>query len=308
MSSNEVQNQLDVVKNLQSVEEDVISDKANFGVTPTSANFEQFGYNPRFTYTDQPEGVEVRILGKEGRDQKPLVGRTGLLDIRTNIISEKELKWFFAAAGGGVGTIDNSRTFVFSYLQRGTETFRVMKGCMPLNATITIGNRGLVELTGQIISLLPNNETQNANGDLPGTPVFAPALVGTPFTHLSGGSEPFTYNATKYRERNFTCAITRELSLNDSSGDVEAVFAKAARKTINGSISIFKKDLLLVTDSRSLTERSASRVVSSSGPGISLDFTNFQFQNHPLGFDQDSSDALIEELPYESAEVTVTVT
>jgi len=300
-----ISNQRDVVLQLQYLFEDSRTTPANWGTTPATGTFLQAGFNPRFTYTDQPEGQDIRILGSEGKETRIKIGHAGLLDIRTNIVDSTFIKWFFNAAGGGAATIDDSATFLFSHKVAGVETFRGLQGCIPLNATLEIPNRAAVELTAQVLVTQPTDEaaTQVLAG-IPGTTTNATQPTGPVLTHLSGGDLALTINAVTYRDRGYTLSITRELSALDSSGSVNWLFARAARKIITGSATVFRVDGLNQAAAMALNEVTATRILESAVSTITM--TKFQIQSHPTEYNTDDSDALMEELAFECTELAIT--
>lgn len=298
-----ISNQRDIVDQLQGAFEDSRTTPENFGTTPASASFTRAGYNPTFKYTDQPQGVLVHILGDEAHNTKVRVGLSGMLELRTNISDSTRwiLKWVFNAAGGGANTIDDSVTFLTSYKILGNTKYRVMKGCLPVNGTLDIPNRGLVSLSCQILVTNPQNEA-TAHGLT--TPTLASTPTDTVWTHLSGGVKPFVIGGITYRDRGFRLSITRMLSPTDSSGDLNVIFAKAAKKTISGSISIFKIDTDNQAKTVLLTERTATRVLKTSVSTLTLSKT--QWQSHPTEFEADSADTLVEELDFICNNVAIT--
>lgn len=299
-----ISNQRDVVLQLQYLFENSRTTPANWGTTPATGTFLQAGFNPRFTYTDQPEGQDIRILGSEGKETRIKIGHAGLLDIRTNIVDSVFLKWFFDAAGGGAATIDDSATFLFSHNVAGTEVFRGLQGCIPLNATLEIPNRAAVEMTAQILVTQPTDEAATLIlAGVPAATVQATQPTGPVLTHLSGGDEALVINTVSYRDRGFTVSITRELSALDSSGSVNWLFARAARKIITGSATVFRIDSLNQIGAMAMNEVAATRVLESAVSTIT--FTKFQIQSHPTEYNTDDSDALMEELAFECTEIAI---
>lgn len=304
-----ISNQRSITKQLQYVFEDSRTTPGNWGTTPATPTFTQAGYSPAFTYTDQPEGVDVRLLGTEGKITRVKTGMSGLLDFRTTIVDSTLAKWFFNAAGGGAGTIDDSATFLYTHQVLGNDTYRVMKGCIPLNATLDIPHRGLIELSGQVLVTQPSDEGLFSGIDAAEfggtTPTYATQLTGPPWTHLSGGTTPLTIGGSTYRDRGMRVSITRELSLLDSSGDVNVLFARASRKTISGTITAFRVDSLNQAAASALTEfaGTTTRVLKTATSTVT--FTNLQFQDHPTNYSDDSSDALMEELTFSCTEISI---
>ncbi len=302
-----ISNQRSVTKQLQYVFEDSRTTPGNWGTTPSTPTFVQAGYNPTFTYTDQPEGVDVRILGNEGKTTKVKVGMSGLLDIRTHIVDSTLAKWFFNAAGGGAGTIDDSATFLFTHNVLGNDTYRIGKGCFPLNATLDVPNRGVIELTGQILVTQPANEglVSAISGVITGTPTYATQLTGPVWTHLTGGSKPLTIGGNNYRDRGMRLSVTREGSMLDSSGDEFIQFIKASKKTISGSITAFRIDSLNQAAAVALTEFAGTTTRVLKTAVSTATFTKMQFQDHPTDYTTDSADALLEELTFTCTELAI---
>lgn len=295
-----VSSQRDVSKQLQYVFETSQVTPSLFGTEKADPVYIQAGYNPRFVYRDQPDGVEVRKLGSEDKDSTVLVGAQGLLELRTNIVDANLLKWIFNAVGGGASTIDDSVTFLEAHKILGVEYFKRLRGCLPLSATLEIGNRGLIELSAQIIVTQPDAVTTTHTT---GSGAYATALTGPPWTHLSGGADPFLYNAQAYKTRGMSISVTRELSMIDSDGDNNIQFLRAARRIITGSINIFEVNKVLEAAAIAQTENSMSRVVKSGGAASTASFTKVTFDEHAIEFDQESSDSRIEVLPFKAATI-----
>jgi len=304
-----ISNQRSITKQLQYVFEDSRTTPSNWGTPPATPTFVQAGYSPAFTYTDQPEGVDIRLLGTEGKITRVRTGLSGLLDIRTSITNSSLAKWFFNAVGGGAGTIDDSATFLYTHQVLGVDTYRIMKGCIPLNATLDIPHRGIIELSGQVLVTQPENEGAfsgiNAAEFGGTTPTYAVQLVGPPWTHLTGGVKPLTIGNNNYRDRGMRLSITRELSLLDSSGDLNVLFARASRKSITGTITAFRIDSLNQAAAAALTEFAGTTTRVLKTAVSTLTFTNLQFQDHPTNYSDDSSDALMEELTFSCTEVAI---
>jgi hypothetical protein len=304
-----ISNHRSVTKNLQYVFEGSRTTPASWGTTPATPTFVQAGYSPTFTYTDQPEGVDVKVLGTEAKITRVKVGMSGLLDVRTHLTDSALAKWFYNAFGGGAGTIDDSATFLYTHQVLGVDTYRILKGCIPLNATLDVPHRGIVELSGQILVTQPVDEGAFSGisaAEFGGTtPTYATQPTGPPWTHLSGGSQPLTIGNNNYRDRGMRVSITRELSLLDSSGDTNVLFARAARKTITGTITAFRIDSLNQAAAVALTEfaGTTTRVLKTATSTIT--FTKLQFQDHPTDYSLDSSDALMEELTFACSDIAI---
>jgi hypothetical protein len=77
------------------------------------------------------------------------------------------------------------------------------------------------------------------------------------------------------------------------------MFARASKKTITGTVMVFRIDSINQIAANALTEftQTNARIIHSSGPQT-LAMTNFQLTGHATEFSTDSADALMEELNF----------
>lgn len=300
-----VSSQVDVQKPIQYYAEGLSSTASNFAkAVPSSTSFTVIGKNAKFTYTDDITTEQLRKVGSVNRVDSVLTGKQGTLDITTNVTDDDLdfIKYCFNDADGTTATVSSSLAFVYSYKVAGTETFRILRGCLPTSASLNVTNRGLVELQATFTVFSPDNETQSANGGLT-TPTFGSVSSSTVWSHSSGGSSPFTWDSVSYRERGFTLNVSYEYTTLDSSGDLTVQWATISKKEVSGSASIFKKDLLLQADVTAHNKVTASRVIKTSVATVT--FTSAVFDGHSYNADGDSSDATLEELNFTANSVAI---
>jgi hypothetical protein len=295
--------QKDVVKQLQYIAEGTTA--ATFGVIPTNPAFVMAGINPTILAVKKPVPYETRELGYLTRQNVQSVFNSGEVTFKTNILDSTMLKWLFNAPAGA-GTIDESKTFVYSYNVNGTETFRVMKGCKPLDAHLMIKPKGQLELTAHLYVANMVDETQSANGGITlGTGAFASQLGPTGgWLHSDGGAGPFTYNSTVYRDFGMTLGVKWIHEYLDSSGDLQTLYMKPSKKELTFDIDIAKYDMLVNIDAAALSRRSASRVLKTATSTMTL--TNVNFTDPTTSLDQTSTKILVEALKGIADEVAIT--
>jgi hypothetical protein len=300
-----VSSQVDVQKPVQYYAEGLLSTATNFAkAIPTSTSFTTIGKNAKFTYSDEITKEDLRKAGSINRNDSVLTGKQGTLQITTNVTDDDLdfIKYCFNDGDGTTATIDSSLAFVYSYNVAGTETYRILKGCLPTSASLNVTNRGLVELQATFTVFSPEDETQSSDGGLT-TPSFGTVTTGTVWSHSSGGSSPFTWDSVTYRERGFNLGVSYEYTTLDSSGETTIQWAKITKKEVTGSASIFKKDLLLQADVTAHNRVTASRVIKTSQATVT--FTNAVFDGHSYNADGDTSDATIEEMGFTADSVAI---
>ncbi|UVF62234.1 major tail protein [Nitrososphaeria virus YSH_1032793] len=295
--------QLDVVNPLQYVGEGLLSNPALFGAlsNPTWLNV---GINPVWDFKYIPEAIEVRKVGQSGRYGKTKVFETALINFRTFIndtYGYPFLKYLFNEGNGStVGTIDESIDMVFSHKVAGTTNYTRGRGCLPLSATLTIPEKGLCELSGQIFVAQP---VLIGTSDPKGTGAYASASSGSAWTHSEGGSNPVTHNGTTYKTKGFSVSVNRELAVLDSSGDGQVLWAKPVVKSISGSMDVFQKDILLLTDFKAQTSRALSRVIKTAVTTCSM--TDVVFEDDPIAIPEGTSaDPLMDRLSFSAGTIS----
>jgi hypothetical protein len=275
-----ISTQLDVVQPLQYVGEGLLSNPALFGqlANPTWLNV---GINPVWSYKYNPEAIEVRKVGSAGRYGKVKVFETAIINFKTLIndaYGYPFLKYMFNEGNGStVGTIDESIDMVFAHKVAGTTNYSRARGCLPLSATLNIPEKGLMELSGQIFVSQP---ALISITDPKGTGAYASTSSGVAWTHSEGASNPVTFNGTTYKTKGFSVTANRELTVLDSSGDSQVLWAKPIVKNITGNIDVFQKDILLLTDFKAQTSRALSRIIKTAVTTCSM--TDVVIEDNPI--------------------------
>jgi len=293
-----VSSQADVQKVLQFYDEGALTTATNFAKSiPDSTNFTAVGKGCTFSYSDEIVAEETRNLGSVTRADRVITGKQGTLTITCQITNGDDtfVKYLFNT------TPSTSLCFLYSYKVAGTETFRTLRGCLPQSASITINNRGFTELTATFTVFSPDNETQTANAGIGGTPVYATISSLTAWTHADSGN--CTWDSVVYKEKGFSVSVAYEHSILDSSGSITTQWAKISKKEVSGTISVFKKDLLLQIDATAGNKVTASKVLK--GSQLTATLTEAVLDGHAYSVDATASDATIEELAFTAKEVAL---
>lgn len=281
--------QSSVDKELQAVDEGVLTTASNFGNGGgTNPTLTAVGYDTEWDYRDQLTEEEVRRVGSKLRDSHVLLSKMGVLHFNTSVVDSMTalIDWFLNP------TV--SKTFIYSQSITGTERFRLMKGCLPSRMRISIPNRGVIRIDCDVFVFQPQQEADSHG--LTGTPVWASALTGTPWKHSSGGLNSFTYNGTPYKERGIEIEVTWAYTELDCSDSDVILWATPSIKTVTGTINLFKKDIAVSGDAFNLTDRAASRILKSAVK--TLTWTDLNFKDYAHAVRRGSSDATIEALPF----------
>lgn len=299
-----VSSQADVVKKLQYYNEGLMSTASNFAkAIPSSTSFTQVGKNCTWNYQDDITAEEERGVGSLTRTDRVVTRKRGTLSITTNITDDDVafVKYCMNANDDTTATASSSLAFVFSFKVNGTETYRILKGCLPESASLNISNTGFVEFTATFAVYSPEDEVTTSNGGLT-TPTFATQSTNTSFSHSDSGTNPFTWDSVTYKEMGFNIDVSYEHTLLESSGDLNIKWACIATRNISGTATVFKKDSLLQADTTAGNKVTATRVIKTSV--LTATFTEAVIDSNPYSVSADSS-ATIEELSFTAKELAL---
>lgn len=267
----------DVIKRPQWYNEgDIIGTPANYGATVSNPDFTEAGKNAYLRINRTPQGQATKQAGQEDLDANTLIKKNFDAVLVTNIVDSTLLQWAINSLGTGVGSIQ-SKTFLQSKYLNSSESFDILKGCLPESCTLRIPRDGLMEMEiGMSVKSI-----SNASSFSIGTGSYGSALAGAPWKADDGGTNPFTYHGTTVLERGITVNVTRTLGAIDSSGDLADIYKKPTERSVSFDVEVFKANNTLQDDVDSYVFRSAaSRVLKSAVSTIT--FTSVQAQSDTL--------------------------
>lgn len=270
-SAHNITTKRDIVKPLQYVSEgNTISTPANYGTTPTSSpTFIIPGHTVDLNPQCDVRDLDVDVLGSEDVVDAVKSEELFAFQCRYEMINTTLPAFGINASGGGIGSIDESLSFLFSEYLDGTEYYTIMKGCRPTSTTLSV-ERGKWMCDQTYIA---KDITTRATTHGLTTPTFVSVSTSSPITHRDSGADPFTWNSTAFPENRFSCTVTRQMSIEALNGDTQILYAKPAGRSITFSVDVFTKNTTLETDYKAKTLRSANYSVTTS-PNKDLAFTN----------------------------------
>jgi hypothetical protein len=297
-------NQESVVKEVQWVTEgNIITNPELYGVTPASAAF-QGERAATLTWSHDPTLEETRKSGDLNRINQQLTKQIFTGTLVTKIVDDVTLKWAMNEAGGA-GTMDESRTFVKSYMVDETETFEIATGCLPTRAILRLNNGAELILEVQMRAK-DVSENQTADGGLT-TPTWeATPLTGAPIKADDGGAGQFDYNSVDYAEAGMTIEVVHDLTLLEPSESLTPIHARAGMRSVSGSFDIQgRPDLVMRADQKAGTARALVRVISTS-PSITATFTNAVLQNYASDpHDPTAGAVLVESINFQADDLVI---
>lgn len=292
--------QRDVIKKPQFVVEGITP--ATYAISPTNPVFTSIGRDSTLVENPAPVKAELREVPNVDKQRNDLTSEVNTVSLKFKAVDADKalLIWLFNVPNG-TGTPDESRTFMWSYDNNaGVETFQQFFGCQPLDTSITIDREGYIVIEA---SLTCKQILEDVTGPTIGSGSFATDPTGTPLIHLDAGTAPFTYNSLVTEIQNFTISTAFTYAEQDSLASSRKLYSKPTMRVNTGSSVIFKQNLSIQDDAKTVTERAATFILSSGS--ITFTFSGFLFIPSGEEISGDVSNATMENKSWESNEVII---
>jgi Phage tail tube protein len=179
---------------------------------------------------------------------------------------------------GSTPSRDDSFTFVMSQKLNNsgtlTEMFQIATGASISDVTISVKSGEVVTVDSNWIA---NNISTWATTSGFTTPTFASALNATPWSSVTTGANPFTFNTLTYDVRNFSCKVDQNPDRVQVVGQTGTNWIQPTTREITVDVEIVYKDTALIADTKTMTARAASFNLNSTGPK-QLSFTDMYLE------------------------------
>jgi hypothetical protein len=169
------------------------------------------------------------------------------------------------------------------------EQFQVAKGCGISSVTINVNSGEIVTVDSDWIASTISDWSTTAGLT---TPTYAPALTATPWSTVTTGTNPLTWNATPYDVRNFSCTINQNPDQVMVLGDTSTRWVQATIREITFTMDVVWKDTTLQADAKSHTPRTMIFNLNSTGP-VTLTFTEAQIESYDETVSAEATEAKV---------------
>ena len=274
-----------IVKRLQYIEE------ATYGTTPSASPvFISAGKIKRFNFNIDAQIQRYRTAGYRKVSDFLKTGQMTSFEIEYQPLDTVLMAYGFNDPNGA-GTIEKSLSFLFSKKVDGVENFYFIKGAKTDQITIEI-TKEAVNVTQSFLAREATTPVITANGGLT-TPSFAANPTGKPWTGLTGGADPFTYNAVAWDTPRFNAECAWNLDPGQPNGQELIKFLDPTNKDVNIDFDVWQKDTTFIADLKLGIERALSYKLNSTGPKT-LTVTNFVNETYSLDEDSESNETTME--------------
>lgn len=282
MSTYPLTTSLNVIKELQWVKETVR------GTTPSSPTFAAI---PTKDFSPKPkvENIKYRKLGSPDLYKGIKVREMYDFGISYAPIDSTLLKSMINLSG--TGNRDDFFTFFLSQKQNVTgtltEQYQVARGCGISDVKISVKDGALVMVDSNWIanSISPWVTTSPFT-----TPTYSTALTATPWSAVTTGASPLTFNSQSYDVRSFTCSINQNPDRVQVVGQAQTTWIQQTTRDISIDMEVVYKDTTIQSDVITLTPRVMTFQLNSVGP-TTLTFTDVYLESYNEDVSADSTSA-----------------
>lgn len=237
----------DVIRQPQFCEE------VDYGVPVNNANFQHTGPLVEMAEAIETGSLEYRQIGTRDINSMIPTGVGYTFDLTYNPINTTLIEYGINLPNG-TGTIERSLTFLKSQKVDAVEHFFVYTGCRADSTDISISSDSAVEVSQSYIA--QEARTPSLTSGLPGTPVFhTGGVAGTPWTNLTPGPDPLTFNGVVTDTNSFSCSVTNNLEPIKPNGMMSNKDTPPTLRNVEWEFTTWFKDTLLIADVKSLTPR-----------------------------------------------------
>lgn len=193
----------------------------------------------------------------------------------------------------GTENRDKSYTFLISQKHNNagtlTEMYQIARGASISSVTITVNSGEVVTVDSDWIASTISDWSTTSGLT---TPTYASALTQTPWSTVTTGANPLTWNAVTYDVRNFSCTVNQNPDRVMVLGDTSTRWVQPTIREITFDMDVVWKDTTLQADAKSHTPRSMSFNLNSTGPKT-LTFTDATIESYDETVSADSTEAKV---------------
>lgn len=255
-------------------------------ISPTLTAIPTKEYNPQINI----ENIKYRKLG--GADLYKGIKVREMYDVSISYSPIDSLLLKSMINLTGTGNRDDTFSFTISQEHNNagtlTEMFQILKGVGISSVTVSVKDGDLVMVESDWIA---STLTQWATTGIAGAS-YAAALTATPWSAVTTGATPFTFNGVSYDVRNFSMTVNHNPDRVQVVGQSTTTWVTQTTREITIDVDIVYKDTTVQADVVTLTPRTATMQINSTGP-TTLTFTELYLEKYDETVSADSTDAKV---------------
>jgi len=219
-------------------------EETTYGVTPSNPSFTHAGPIVDLADSQETQAIKYRQIGSRDMYAMIKTGEAYSFDVTYNPLTDDLINYAINLPGVGSQNIGKSLSFVKSALINNTEMYTIYRGCVADSIDISIAADTPVEVTiSYIAKSISTPSTSHGLGTV-GSWGTNPTLI--PWTNLSGGADPLSYNSQAIDTPSFSCSVTNNIEQVKVNGDINNKFTEPTLRDVTFEFDTFHKDATLI--------------------------------------------------------------
>lgn len=248
-------------------------EETTYGIPTLNGTWSHVGIATEFSWSKNRDVEELFMVSKLDRYGEYAFGTEYEFTINYAMVDTKLFR-YGAVLPAGTGTIAKGLSFLQSKLIDGVEKFRVFKGNITSELSVTYERILVVEQTFVPRSITHWLTSAEKNTEIGSTANIAPAaLTEDPYLVTSSGTlDPLTVNALPIDIGEFELNIEWQTLVWQPQNHIEPKFVAANRRTVSGSLMSTMKDNVI--EDLTVNRNAVPMVLEiSNAPGDDVDWT-----------------------------------
>jgi hypothetical protein len=236
-----------VVKIPQYVEE------ASIGVPPASPVFKAVGNLTTLAVSRTAQALDSRWVGSRDLQNEILLGVEHGIDL-TYIPADVTFMKYGTELPVGTGTSATSLAIIESVYLDGVEKYIEFLGCLCDKISVKISRAAGISVTQSFFPKIAVDYAASLQAPIT-TPTYATVPSVEPWTGISSGADPLTWNSVSYPIKEFNFDVNQNVIKLETNGTTSFEYAAPGNRDISFSFSTWNKDGVLLGDMTALTDR-----------------------------------------------------
>lgn len=277
-----------VIKIPQYVEE------ASIGVPPPSPVFKAAGNLATIAVSRTDQVLDSRWVGNRDLQSNILLGLEHGIDL-TYIPADLTLLKYGTEYPAGTGTSASSLAIIESISLNGVEKYVEFLGCLCDKISVKISRAAGISVSQTFFPKAVVDYAASLQAPIT-TPTYASTPSVDPWTGITSGPDPLTWNGTPYPIKEFNFDVAQNVIKVETNGTASFEYAAPGNRDINFSFGTWAKDGTILGDMTSLTPRTLIYTIAVvAGTTYLATFNNATIRDYKFSQSAGTNDFVMEQ-------------
>lgn len=252
-------------------------EESTFGTTPSSPTFLSVGSMQDMAYNADIPNVKYRQLGSRDIYQVIKTGEMYGIVFKYQPFNTNFMKYGTEYPNlSATGNVAKSLSMVWSQNINNVENFFLASGFRTERIEIDVTETAVM-VTQTMVGKNISTPTTTYPGT--GTPTYAAADTGNPWTGLTSGSLPLTINSLNYDVTRFRVSVAQNLDKVKPNGETVIKFLEPTNRDIVVDMDMVVQNTTTLADVKTLVARNATYMLNSA-TSSQISLTNLYLEKY----------------------------